>query len=136
MDAALAARLQKYVRTGGTLVFNVEHLAGRFAESFLGARLTGETGRAVDAVWLHLLRLEATFEACHANAVRANDGQALSSKARRKLEKDYASRKRAAEAYAAKEQASLEGAQFACSQSAIDENDPARPRRSSRTRLY
>ena len=70
-------------------------------------------------------RVEATFEACLANAVRANDGQALSSKARRKLEKDYASRKRAAEAYAAKEQASLEGAQFACSQSAIDENDAA-----------
>ena len=67
-------------------------------------------------------QVEATFELCLAAAVAAN-GAPLGSKAKRKLEKTYASKKREAEAYAAKEQASLEGAQFACSQSAVDERD-------------
>ncbi|KAH8090231.1 translation activator [Aureococcus anophagefferens] len=56
---------------------------------------------------------------------RSRGGKPLSSKAKRKLEKDYASRKREAEELKAKELASLEGAQFACSQSAINENDAA-----------
>ena len=41
--------------------------------------------------------VEATFELCLERAVAANGGKPLSSKAKRKLEKDYASRKRAAE---------------------------------------
>ena len=76
----------------------------------------------------HLARgpqVEASFEECLENAVKANGGAALSSKARRKLEKDYGARRRAAEEFKAKELASIQGAQFACSQSAVNEADAA-----------
>jgi len=52
------------------------------------------------------------------------DGKALSGKARKKLEKEYNAKKRQVEECKDREQRSLEGAQFACSQSAVDENDP------------
>ncbi|KAH8064229.1 translation activator [Aureococcus anophagefferens] len=47
--------------------------------------------------------VEATFDICLERAVAANGGKPLSSKAKRKLEKDYASRKREAEELKAKE---------------------------------
>ncbi|KAH8045187.1 translation activator [Aureococcus anophagefferens] len=53
--------------------------------------------------------VEATFDICLERAVAANGGKPLSSKAKRKLEKDYASRKREAEELKAKELANALG---------------------------
>ncbi|KAJ1459015.1 P-loop containing nucleoside triphosphate hydrolase protein [Pelagophyceae sp. CCMP2097] len=65
-----------------------------------------------------------TLEIALADAVAANGGKPLSSKVKRKVEKDFAGRARDAAELAAKEAASVEGAQFACSQSAVNEDSP------------
>jgi hypothetical protein len=47
MTQPLAQRLMDYVRQGGTLVINVEHLGGRFPADFLGVRLSDDVRTAV-----------------------------------------------------------------------------------------
>ena len=49
MDGDLAGRLRSYVDGGGTLVINVEQLAGPLPEETLGVRLTDKTGHADSA---------------------------------------------------------------------------------------
>jgi hypothetical protein len=58
MNEPLAQRLRDYVHEDGTLMINVEHLAGRFDETFLGGRVTEEGGRG---------------EAARCNLARRND---------------------------------------------------------------
>ena len=48
MTADLAGRLMEYVRQGGTLALNVEHLGGHFPGQFLGVDLTGESRSATE----------------------------------------------------------------------------------------
>lgn len=64
-----------------------------------------------------------TFEEALLAAIAANDGKPLGSKAKKKLEKEWNAKRRQAAEIADREKRSLEGAQFAVSQSAIDEED-------------
>ena len=93
-----------------------------------GGLLSGKDGDAWRDDSNDVLRgepVEDTFEEALANAVAKNDGKALSGKAKKKLEKEWNAKKRELAEIADREKRSLDGAQFACSQSAVDENDPA-----------
>jgi len=88
-----------------------------------GGLLSGKDGEAWrDDANDKIGAIPATFAEYVAQAEESL-GKPLTTKAKKKLEKDYNSKKREAAELADREKRSVEGAQFACSQSAIDEKD-------------
>jgi len=89
-----------------------------------GGLLSGKDGEAWrDDANDKLGALPATFAEYLSAATAENGGKVLTSKAKKKLEKEYNAKKREKEDLLEREKRSVEGAQFAVSQSAVDEHD-------------